>query len=86
MAQPQAHRTSAAAGAQWYSHRPIPIHSCHFADCELVREFDGQLLKLFATRDEKNNLRFCLLGVRYALSFQSFVPSDTPARAVGGHG
>jgi len=59
----------------------------HFGDCELVSEFKDKLLKYFATQDVNSNL-VCIPyqadGGLYGLSFQTFVPSDTPHRAVGG--
>jgi hypothetical protein len=57
----------------------------HTGDCELVLEFKDKLLQYFTTRDQSANMH-CIPYQRelWGLSFETFVPSDTPKRAVGG--
>jgi len=57
-----------------------------YGDCQLVYQFRASVLDALTTRDVDAYLP-CMSfkpSFPYKLSFQTFVPSDTPPRAVGG--
>ncbi len=80
---------SAAVSGSWRHVLFSALHSypaLHEGDCQLVSEFKANFLTLMATRGVRATLP-CYnpdRGNRYELSFRSFVPSETPRRAVGG--
>lgn len=78
----------AAAAGDWRKvlfSAPHSSPTLDFGSCELVEQFRDKLLGYFATRNLQSNLR-CIPFQRdmFGLSFEAFVPSDTPHRAVGG--
>jgi hypothetical protein len=57
------------------------------ADCELVQEFQHQILPAFATRNVTANLHcvpYQTTGDQFALAFDVFVPSSSSSREIGG--
>jgi hypothetical protein len=57
------------------------------ADCELVQEFQTQVLPAFTTRNVQARLP-CVphqtIGYQWALSFDAFVPNSAGGRTIGG--